>query len=149
MDAPLFRALLEERARRASKLLSLDKSIECLGRAAKDGRYVTYGDLAKASGVPWDKAHHKMNGAGGHLDRLLDVCYARGLPLLTAICVNKEGRNAGMLEPGALKGFIKGATRLGFAVEDPKAFLKDQQERVFAWARDPTDQNPSGNQSPV
>lgn len=58
------------------------------------GRENTYGDLAKANDVPWSAARHAMNGAGGHLDRLLDICHARGLPLFTAICVNQEGLTA-------------------------------------------------------
>ena len=89
-DAPLYRALVEERARRFGDLLKPDVSIRRLTDAAKEGRFTTYGALAEANGVPWSKARHPMNGNGGHLDQLLDICHARGLPLLTAICVNKE-----------------------------------------------------------
>ena len=94
-DAPLYRALVEERARRFGDLLKPDVSIRRLTDAAKEGRFTTYGALAEANGVPWSKARHPMNGNGGHLDQLLDICHARGLPLLTAICVNKvqQGRN--------------------------------------------------------
>ncbi len=57
-----------------------------------------------------------MNGEGGHLDRLLDMCHARGLPLLTAICVNQEGLRTGHLSREALAGFIKGIRRRGYQV---------------------------------
>jgi hypothetical protein len=32
--------------------------------------------------VEWSQARHRMSGANGHLDLLLDVCHARGLPIL-------------------------------------------------------------------
>ena len=39
------------------------------------------------------------------------------------------------MEPGALRGFIGVARLLGYAVSDEERFLKEQQERVFAWAQ--------------
>lgn len=85
---PLYFALLEERARRDQKAghLDINRSLDLLAEAARKQQYVTYGDLAKASNVLWSKARHRMNGANGHLDRLIDLCHARGLPLLSAIC---------------------------------------------------------------
>ena len=84
-DRPLYPALLEERAKRAQarSSLSFEKSLDLLRRAAMERRCVSYGDLAEASDVPWSEARHKMNGAHGHLDLLLDICHANGLPLLT------------------------------------------------------------------
>ncbi len=75
-----------------------------------------------------------MNGSGGHLDTLLDVCHARELPLLTALCVNQQGIKTGALEPSALKGFANGARRLGHPVDDPEKFLKECQAACFNWA---------------
>jgi hypothetical protein len=134
-DKPLYKALLEERARRQSSGLKLEISLQHLIQAAKEDRFTTYGDLAKASGVPWNVARHAMNGPHGHLDRLLDLCYARGMPLLTALCVNEEGRNTGQLGKDALKGFIAGAQRLGYKITDQDAFLRDCQDRSFSWAK--------------
>jgi hypothetical protein len=37
-----------------------------------------------------------MNGSKGHLDRLLDVCHARGLSLPTALRVNNEKLKVGL-----------------------------------------------------
>lgn len=47
-----------------------------------------------------------MNGPHGHLDRLLELSYARGLPLLTAICVNQDRLEEGELGDEALAGFV-------------------------------------------
>ncbi len=105
----LYHELLAERARRgeARSNLMIDRSLEALKKAAIDGRCISYGELAKASGVEWSKAGHRMNGPGGHLDQLLDVCHLRGLPLLTAICVNKSNVEKGELDPGALRACLR------------------------------------------
>jgi hypothetical protein len=136
--APLYLALLEERARRSQRQghLDVNKSLELLTQAARDQRYVTYGDLAKASGVEWSQARHRMNGANGHLDRLLDVCHARGLPLLPALCVNESGRQSGELEPTALKGFASGARRVGRPVRDEPEFHRRERDECLRWARE-------------
>lgn len=132
---PFFKRLLEERARRQSRSLSLETSLTHLIAAATDCRFTTYGDLAKASNVPWSAARHAMNGSNGHLDRLLDVCHARELPLLTALCVNQSGIDTGELGPEALRGFVSGAQRLGYTVTDADSFLRDCQKQSFEWAK--------------
>ena len=135
-DSPLFFALLEERARRGGRVLKPEASLAHLTASAKAGIFTTYGDLAKASDIPWNKARHLMNGAGGHLDQLLDICHTRGLPLLPAICVNQEGVKTGKLSKEALTGFINGVRRLGYEVVSSSAddFLRKCQEECFAWA---------------
>lgn len=134
---PRYRPLLEARARKSheGKLLNLDRSMEHLERAAMEGACTTYGQLAAASGVPWSKARTQMNGAGGHLDRLLDICHARGLPLLTAIVVNEKGVADGELEPVALAGFVAAARRLGMLVTDERAFHHMQRDATWEWGR--------------
>ncbi len=132
-DEPLYGELVEERARRFGKGLNIDTSLAHLMATAKAGRFTTYGQLAEANAVPWSKARHAMNGAGGHLDQLLDICHARGLPLFPAICVNQEGVRTGKLGPEALRGFAEGARRHGYPVHDEAAFLQKCQEASFAW----------------
>jgi hypothetical protein len=122
-----YKKLLEERAKRQTRGLKLEVSLQNLIVAAKARQFVTYGDLAKASEVPWNAARHSMNGVHGHLDRLLDICHARGFPLLTALCVNQGGAQTGELGEHALKGFVNGAKRLGYTVTDASAFLRDCQ----------------------
>jgi len=130
-DTPLYRELLEERARRRPNVLNIEKLLNHLMARAREGRFTTYGDLATASTVPWNVARHAMNGTSGHLDRLLDVCHARNLPLLTAICVNQHGVATGELAPASLTGFVKGARRLGYVVTDELAFLRQCQRECF------------------
>ena len=134
-ERPLYAQLLEERARRADakQLLKLDRSLDHLKDVAIAGRCTSYGELAAASGVDWSKARYQMNGTAGHLERLLDVCHARRLPLLTAICVNREGMETAELSEEALKGFIAGAERLGLKVEDARAFHRQSVEICWAW----------------
>jgi hypothetical protein len=135
-DTQLYKDLLEERSRRKSKLLNVEKSLQHLMQAAQEARFTTYGELAIANGVPWNKARHHMNGSGGHLDQLLDVCHARGLPLFSAICVNQQGVSSGRLEESAMDGFIAGVKRLGVTVTDREQFLKKCQENCFEWGHD-------------
>lgn len=135
---PLYGALLEERVRRAQAThkMSFERSLEHLKRAAIDQRCTTYGALAEASDVEWSRARHQLNGYNGHLDRLLDICHVRGLPLLTAICVNQEGVAKGELGKDALGGFAKGARRLGFSVSDPLEFHHECRDACWSWGRE-------------
>lgn len=117
-----YRELVEEHARRFGHGLRVDVSLACLMEASRTHRFTTYGDLAEANRVPWSQARRLMSGARGHLDNLLSVCHARGLPLLTALCVNKEATSDGQMVDEALRGFVKGAQRLGYKVTDERAF---------------------------
>jgi hypothetical protein len=137
-ELPLYRQLLEERARRTQSKhhLNFEKSLAMLKEAAVKQVCVTYGDLAKASGVSWSQARYQMNGASGHLDRLLDLCHARDLPLLTAICVNQAGVHDGELSEAALNGFVAGARRLGIAVTDGLAFHRQCRDECWKWGRE-------------
>jgi hypothetical protein len=132
---PLYFGLLEERVRRAQlkHKLDFDRSLEHLKQAAIDQTCTSYGNLAQASGVEWSKARHQMNGPNGHLDRLLDICHARGLPLLTAICVNQGNIADGELGEEALAGFVAGARRLGLTVSDPVEFHHRCRNECWAW----------------
>jgi len=134
---PLYHQLLEENARRAQakQKLSLEKSMEHLKQTAIRQICTTYGDLAIASSVKWSQAHHQMNGSAGHLELLLDLCHARGLPLLTAICVNQAGVATGELDTQALAGFVAAAKRLGFAVNDGRAFHHHHRDDCWLWGR--------------
>jgi hypothetical protein len=131
--SPRYCELVEEHAQRLGKGLREAVSLAHLKQAAKQKHFTTYGALAEENGVPWAQARRRMDGAHGHLDDLLSVCHARGLPLLTALCVNKEGLADGSLSEVALSGFIKGAQRLGYKVTDESAFLRQCQDQCFAW----------------
>lgn len=134
-STPLYLQLLEERARRSQSGQRLDfgRSLEHLKQAARERTCTSYGALAAASGVEWSKARHQMNGPNGHLDRLLDICHARGLPMLTAICVNQGNVADGELAEEALSGFVAGARRLGVAVDDPVGFHRRCRDECWDW----------------
>ena len=134
-DAPLYRDLIEERNRRHGKGLKLDVSIAYLRQAAKDKRFVGYGELAEANGVEWSQARYRMNGNHGHLEDILAYCNAHGLPLLTAIVVNKENLKTGAMEESTLKGFVAGCRWLGHSVTDGEKFLRQCQEECFEWGQ--------------
>ncbi|MCO5792685.1 MAG: hypothetical protein HEQ21_07685 [Blastomonas sp.] len=140
-SAPLYLELLEERVRRAQLKHQLDftLSLEHLKLTAIKQVCTSYSALAAASGVIWSKARHQMNGPGGHLDRLLDICHARGLPLLTAICVNQGNIPDGELGHDALAGFAAGAQRLGIAVSDPLEFHRQCRNDCWEWGKSQRD----------
>ncbi len=136
--APLFSQLLEERVRRGQEkqLLNFQTSMQLLIQTAIDQTCVSYGQLAKASGVEWIKARYQMNGAHGHLDKLLELCHARGYPLLTALVVNQQGLEDGELEHTALKGFCEAAHRLNIPVDDELAFHHQQRDASWQWGKE-------------
>lgn len=100
--------------------------------AAREGRFVSYKDLADASGASWLKVHYEV---GGHLGRVVEFAHRMGWPMVSAIVVNKPNVATGRMEPETLKGFVAAARDLGHVVIDVEGFLRDQQARVFAWAR--------------
>ena len=135
---PLYHQLLEERVQRAQlkQKLNHERSLEHLKQAAIRQSCTTYGELAAASGVEWSQARHQMNGASGHLDRLFDLCHARKLPPLTAICVNQAGVATGELGDDALAGFVAAARRFGFQIMDERAFHHQCREQCWKWGRE-------------
>ncbi|MBB3173994.1 adenosyl cobinamide kinase/adenosyl cobinamide phosphate guanylyltransferase [Endobacter medicaginis] len=136
-ETPLYRSLLEERARRSqlTHKLRIDRSMELLKNAALMQVCTTYGALAQASDVPWSLARRQMDGANGHLDRLSDLCHARGLPFLTALVVNQQDVETGVLKGEALRGFIACARRLNHLITDEVAFHQARRDECWAWGR--------------
>jgi hypothetical protein len=123
---------LAEQARRAGKGLDFDKSFEVIRRAAAEHRFVSYKELADASGTDWNQVHYSI---GGHLWSLVEYAHRKGWPMLSAVVVNKQNVASGNMEPETLKGFIAAARELGFSITDEEAFLREQQRRVFEWAK--------------
>jgi hypothetical protein len=136
-EHPDYARLSAERTKRRQKKqkLSFERSLEHLKSCAIEGRFTSYGELAKASEVEWGQARHQLNGPKGHLDTLLDECRIKNLPLLTAICVNQENLQTGKLGEDALSGFADGARRLGIAVGDADEFHARCVAECFEWGR--------------
>jgi len=135
-DHALYIEALEEEARRTGKGLEFNKSFELIRRAAQQGRFVSYKELAVASGSDWKQVHYAI---GKHLWSLVEYAHRKGWPMLSAIVVNQGNVATGSMEPETLKGFIAAARDLGFSVTDEEAFLREQQRRVFEWAQTATD----------
>lgn len=111
--------------------LSINKTYSAIRDAARDRRFITYGELAEASGVEWKKARRPLPH---QLGRLVEIAHGRGWPMLSAIVVNKGQVDTGNLEGESLSGFLAAAKLVGLEVNDPQTFLKDQQQAVFEWA---------------
>ncbi|MCG7392660.1 hypothetical protein MHY87_07055 [Microvirga sp. ACRRW] len=133
-DDPDFARLLQERERRGTHGLSFETTRLAIYQAAAEGRFLTYKEVADASGAPFAKVRYQI---GAHLTRLCEYAHRQGWPLISSIVVNQDGRETGSLQESALGGFITVARDLGYAVTDEEAFLKDQQERTFAWGQAP------------
>jgi hypothetical protein len=129
---PIYAAALAERERRRSHGLDFETSMRVIRAAAQEGRFLSYKELADASGADWSKVHYAI---GGHLWALITYAHARGWPMLSSVVVNKPNVETGEMEPRTLEGFVNAARLLGYAVVDPGEFLREQQALVFAWAR--------------
>lgn len=114
--------------------LDVARTYEAIIEAARARRFLSYADVARASGVEWRKAHLPI---GQHLDKLLFTAHSRGWPLLTVLVVTKDGIATGELTGGARHGFLQGVQRLGIAVTDADAdrYIREQQQRTFDWAK--------------
>ena len=108
-------------------------------QAAKEERFLSYKQLADASGADWGQVRYAI---GGHLWKLVEYSHLTHGILLSAIVVNQSNVSTETMEPETLKGFIAAARGLDYPVTDERAFLKAQQERVFSWAQSlaPSDQ---------
>ena len=119
------------------QILDLQTTYRAILDAARNRRYISYGDLARANGADWQKARFVIND---QLGDLMALAAKRGWPIPSSIVVNQASVAAGTLEGTARDGFISAASELGFKVEDPDAFVKKQQERMFEWALDAPDE---------
>jgi hypothetical protein len=60
-DRPLYASAMDEFHRRHGGELNLTTTLRYLQAAASEGRFVSYGELAAANGVSWDKVRYPMN----------------------------------------------------------------------------------------
>jgi hypothetical protein len=132
-SAPVYLEALREWQIRKGKGLDFDKSYKIIKAAAKERQFLSYKDLADASGADWDLVRHSL---GGHLWDLVEFADRNRWPMLSAIVVNKPNVSTGTMEPPSLKGFIAAARDLGYPITDEEDFLREQQDLVFAWAKD-------------
>lgn len=117
--------------------LNLQTTYRAIIDAARERRYISYGELAVANGVDWNKAHFPLFNQLGELMRM---AVERGWPLPSSIVVNRANLVKGRLEGSSRDGFVSAARKLGLNVGDPDTFVKKQQERMFEWAIDAPDE---------
>jgi hypothetical protein len=134
-SAPMYLEALRELQIRKGKGLEFDKSFRIIRDAAKEHRFLSYEDLADASGADWNQVRYSI---GWHLWDLIEFAHRNDWPMLSAIAVNKPNVASGTMEPETLKGFIGAARELGYQITDEQAFLRGQQDRVFEWAASET-----------
>jgi len=121
--------------------LDLKTTYKVIRNAALEHRFVSYSDIAEASGVPWNAAFRRMPQ---HLGQLVLLAHQRGWPMPSAIVVNRDDVATGKLEGTARDGLVAAAKDVGLPVEDPEQFVKEQQAKVFAWApTSPEELNPA------
>ena len=113
-------------------LLKPETTYSFIVEAARERRFVSYGQLAEANGTVWPNVRHQMPR---HLDKLVTIAAERHWPLLTAIVVNQNDVKTGKLEGTAREGFITAAREAGYDVSNPDEFVKEQQRQVFEWAK--------------
>jgi hypothetical protein len=104
--AQLYLDAMRELERRTGGGLDFDQSYLVIREAAREKRFLSYKELANASGAEWSKIHYAI---GGHLWRLVEYSHRKGWPMLSAIVVNQQNVATGKMEPKTLKGFIGAA----------------------------------------
>jgi hypothetical protein len=124
---PRYAELLRERGERGGLRFAI--SLERIKKAAVERRFLSYGEIAEANGMEWSSAYRLI---GSHLGDLVTWSSKRGLPMISAIVVDKPNVATGAMDDSALRGFIRAAIALGhFTAGDERAFLKEQQVKVF------------------
>lgn len=111
--------------------LELEIAYQTILQAARQRKFLAYGELAVAQGVVWQNSRSQIFT---QLGKLIGLAFEKNWPLLPAIVVNQAHLADGLLEGAALTGFINDVKRKGIVVDDPLAFLKSEQEKVFDWA---------------
>ena len=111
--------------------LDLRKTYRAILDAARERRFISYGDLARANDANWRSVWREMNR---HLGELVEIAATRNWPMPSAIVVPQDNIETGILDGTARDGFINAAKEFGFDVSDPVAFVEEQQQAMFAWA---------------
>ncbi len=96
--------------------LDLKKTYRTILEAARDKRFINYSYLASANNAVWNKVRFEMRA---HLFELVKIAAAQGWPMPTAIVVDKNNIEAGILDGNARNGFISAAKEVGFDIGDP------------------------------
>ena len=111
--------------------LDFDNSFKVIETAARDRGVVRYGEIAEASGAPWDKVSGRIEG---HLRRLAVYARDRGWPVPSAMVI-RETVETGADRPQPLNGLLEVGKALGYPSPETIPFLREQHEKLTTWAR--------------
>lgn len=135
---PAMRLRFEKNSARFKELLiakqnisgfKLETSLSVIATAAKARRFVCYKDLADANSIAWNAK--TRSAIKYHLWDLVVWSHEQFGIMVSAVIVNKEHVDNGMMEPLTLEGFVRAAEKLGYHCNEPVAFLQARQEEVF------------------
>jgi hypothetical protein len=122
-----FEALMGERQKISG--FKFEVSLAVVASAAKSKRFICYKDLADANAIKWNTAYRTINE---HLWDLVVWSHEQLGIMVSAIIVNMEHIDDGLMEPSTLDGFVRAAEKLGYQYNEPVTFLRARQEEVFA-----------------
>jgi hypothetical protein len=129
---PLYLRALERLEEVSAKGLSFHKTRAAILKAARERRFISYKEIAAESGLKWSMALHRA--VGPHMYAIIEYAHLQGWPLIGAIVVDQTGLTTGTHKAGSRDGFCRGARLPGYSVIDEEAFVREQQEKTFAWA---------------
>ena len=130
---PVFAAANAILETRKTGEYNMEKTIAAIRKQGRLRSFLCYKDIADASGLNWVKSRR---GVMPHLDALSVYSVEQGWPNLTSIVVHKDRMDTGEMTEDNLKGFLDGVRAAGQDVDlDDVAFMKREQQRVFAWCR--------------
>ena len=123
--------------RTMTEQLDLRRTYRAILNAARERRFISYGDLARANDANWQRVRRKMNR---HLGDLVEIAATRNWPIPSAIVVPQDNMETGVLDGTARDGFINAAKEFGYHVSDPADFVEEQQQAMFTWAETAPDE---------
>ncbi len=132
-DTERYHSAVAELATRNSSELTLEKTIAVITAAAKRGSFISYKDIADGNGAAANRVQFRI---AKHLLEVSRHAHRMGLPMISAIVVNKVNVMDGKMEPKTLAGFCACARALDIEVGDETAFLQTQQRAVFQAAKE-------------
>lgn len=112
----------------------MEKTIAKIRDHGQRGEFLSYKDVASASGLEWANVFRQINM---HLDAVCLYSHAKGWPLLSAIVVNHKNLGSGEMTVANRKGFLDAAKGAGRDIDlEHVAFVQREQQRVFDWCQE-------------
>jgi 5-methylcytosine-specific restriction protein A len=122
--------------------LDLDTVYRTIVSAAREQRFLSYGELAKAQEVEWGRYRNQIFV---QLGKLLGISKENSWPYITSIVVTNENLENGQLSGAALESFVNDLRKRGVTVTNATSFAKAEQQKTFDWADLAPDHLPEGS----